>query len=322
MNTELASVKLRLRFVEKYRDPAAFEVLSEGDSQELIRELAPLVRMEEEDEAAKRFDHFMYGLMIASMKGTPGLVHGKRQLCDVAALLETKASISQVKEKLPVIRQIQTDEFLASRDLLLFETIRKELRGLIKFIEDDGSGKNPVVVTKLTDAVVGEREGIPLDSAYNFENYRRKVNRYVEEHKDVLVIYKLQHNIPLTAGDYEELEHILTSELGSREDYQREYGDTPFGLLIRKIAKLDHDAAMQAFSAFINDQSLNQKQIAFVKKVVHHIEQNGYMDDITDLRKPPFDKPISFTKLFDRQKQDQLVEAINSVRDNAVHVVA
>ena len=59
---------------------------------------------------------------------------------------------------------------------------------------------------------------------------------------------------------------MLTSELGSKEDYKREFGDTPFGLLIRKIAKLDHEAAMQAFSAFINDQSLNQKQISFCKK--------------------------------------------------------
>lgn len=38
----------------------------------------------------------------------------------------------------------------------------------------------------------------------------------------------------------------------------KEYGDTPFGLLIRETAELDHDAAMEAFSASINDASLNQ----------------------------------------------------------------
>ena len=42
----------------------------------------------------------------------------------------------------------------------------------------------------------------------------------------------------------------------------REFGDTSFGLLIRKIAKLDHEAVMAAFSDFINDQSMNPKQIA------------------------------------------------------------
>lgn len=133
---------------------------------------------------------------------------------------------------------------------------------------------------------------------------------------------KLTHNIPLAMGDYQELERVLTSELGSKEDYAREFGDTPFGLLIRKIAKLDHEAAMQAFSAFINDQSLNQKQIAFVNKIINHIELNGYMENVAELTKPPFDKPISFIKLFDAKTRTALMETINQVRENAVQITA
>lgn len=59
------------------------------------------------------------------------------------------------------------------------------------------------------------------------------------------------------------------------------------------MVKLDHDAAMQAFSAFINNQSLNQKQIAFVHKIINHIEKIGYMENVAELTKPPFDKPVS-----------------------------
>ena len=62
----------------------------------------------------------------------------------------------------------------------------------------------------------------------------------MEENGNTLAIYKLKHNIALSPGDFNELERILTSELGTREDYVREYGDTPFGLMIRRIAKLDH----------------------------------------------------------------------------------
>ena len=161
-----------------------------------------------------------------------------------------------------------------------------------------------------------------LGPAYDFEDYKKKVNRYVAENGNTLAIYKLTHNIPLAPGDYKELERVLTQELGSKEDYQREYGDTPFGLLVRKIAKLDHDAAMQAFSKFINDESLNQKQIAFVNKIINHIEQNGYMESVTDLQKPPFDKPISFVKLFDMKTRTELINTIQSIRDNATNVVA
>ena len=83
---------------------------------------------------------------------------------------------------------------------------------------------------------------------------------------------------------------------------------------------MDHEAAMQAFSAFINNQSLNQRQIAFVHKVINHVEQNGYMDNVADLQKPPFDKPISFIKLFDAKTRTALMKTIKDVKDNAVSI--
>ena len=84
------------------------------------------------------------------------------------------------------------------------------------------------------------------------------------------------------------------------------------------FARMDHEAAMDAFSAFINDQSLNPQQIDFVKKVITHIENNGYMEDLTVLLKAPFEKPISFQKLFDLKRQKELVDAINRVKENAL----
>ena len=246
--------------------------------------------------------------------------YAKKQLCDIAALLERKASIPQVSAKLSVIKEINTDAFWDANDILAFERIRKELRELIKFL-DNGGGREPII-TRLTDPIIEEKEGDPLEAPYDFEAYHDKVNRYVNEHGNTMAIYKLTHNIPLTAGDYSELERFLTSELGSKEDYEREYGDTPFGLLIRKIAKLDHEAAMQAFSAFINDQSLNQRQIEFVHKIINHIEQNGYMDSVTELTKPPFDKPVSFIKLFDAKTRAELIKTIDTIKENATRIVA
>ena len=142
----------------------------------------------------------------------------------------------------------------------------------MRFLDNDEK-QNKLVVTKLHDPVLDVQEGNPLNSAYDFEDYRAKVNRYVNEHPNTLAIYNLTHNIPLSKGDYQELERVLTCELGSKTDYAREYGNTPFGLLIRKIAKLDREAAMQAFSAFINDSSLNQNQIAFVHKIINYVIQ-------------------------------------------------
>ena len=318
LRRELITVKMRLRYVEKYQKEDAFNYISELDQVELIREIAPLVFLDDPDEFAKRFDNFMYGLMLAHLEQMPSFKYAKNQLCDMATLLEKKVTIPQIKEKLPLIREIGTDAFWEAKDLLLFEKVRKELRELIQFLDE--VERKHQIITKLTDPVIEQQEGVQMESAYDFEDYRAKVNRYVNEHGNTLAIYKLTHNIQLSQGDYQELERILTSELGSREDYVREFGDTPFGLLIRKIAKLDHEAAMNAFSSFINDQSLNQKQIAFVHKVIQHIELNGYIENPVELTKPPFDKPISFLKLFDVKTRKKLVDAINTVRENAVKV--
>ena len=317
LNTELTAVKLKLRYVDKYKKESAFALLSEGDKGELLQHIAPLIQVDDTDELAKRFDNFMYGMMLAWAEHTPVFKYAKKQLCSIASALEQKVSIPQIKEKLDVIQSINSDDFWNANDILLFEKIREELRELIKFLDSD-AGKEPII-TRLTDPIILQQDGEQLDSAYDFEDYRKKVNRYIDEHSNSLVIHKLTHNIRLTNDDYQELERIFTSELGSKNDYEREFGDTPFGLLVRKIAKLDHEAAMQAFSKFINDESLNQRQIAFVHKIINHMEQNGYMDNVSDLQKPPFDKPISFIRLFDAKTRTALMQAINAVRDNAVN---
>ena len=321
LNPELISVKLRIQYVEKYRKQDAFLSLNEGDKGELLTQIAPLIQSEESDEFAKRFDNFMYGLILAHIDQMPAFKYAKKQLCDTASLLEHKANIPQIKEKLPLLKEIHTDAFWDANDILLFEKIRKELRDLIRFL-DEADGNHKRVVTKLTDPVIDSQEGIRLDPAYDFEDYRAKVNRYINEQSNTLAIYKLTHNIPLSTEDYRELERVLTSELGSNEDYKREFGDTPFGLLIRKIAKLDHDAIMQAFSTFINDQSLNQKQIAFINKIINHIELNGYMENVSELTKPPFDKPVSFIKLFDTRTKTALMATIEQIKENAVQITA
>ena len=321
LNRELISVKLRMQYVEKYKKQDAFLSIREGDKGELLTQIAPLVQSEETDEFAKRFDNFMYGLMLAHIEQMPAFKYAKKQLCDTASLLERKANIPQIKEKLPLLQEIHTDVFWDANDILLFEKVRRELRGLIRFLDESDGGQKRII-TKLTDPIIDSQEGVHLDISHDFEDYRAKVNRYVNENGNTLAVYKLSHNIPLATGDYQELERVLTSELGSKEDYKREFGNTPFGLLIRKIAKLDHEAAMQAFSAFINDWSLNQKQIAFVKKIINHIELNGYMENVSELTKPPFDKPVSFIKLFDAKTRTALIATINQIRENAVQIVA
>lgn len=320
LNPELVTVKLQMQYVEKYKYKEAFVCLVELDKHDLITYLGPIVYMDDTDEYAKRFDNFMYGMMIAQIEAMPYFKRSKKQLLNICVHLAERATIPQIKAKLEFINTIETEEFWQGSDILNLEKVRVELRDLIKFIVDV-NGKNPIY-TNLKDQVTSVVDGEVLPPAYDFEAYRLKINRYIEENKDHLAIHKLRNNIPLTAKDYEDLERILTSELGTAEDYKREFTDTPFGLLVRRIAKMEYEAAAAVFSEFINDQSLTQEQIVFVNKIIDYIVKNGYIDNVSELMRPPFDKPTSFIKLFDGQRQKRIVELVNKVRDNAAEVIS
>ena len=318
LNFSLAKVKEHKRQVDHFKQENAFNELSETDQADAIHHLAPIVPDEELDEFAKRFDGLIYGLMISSIGATENFKGFKSRLCKIAEMLEAKSAIPQVAAKMSEIKKINTEEYWEKKDILEFERTRRELRDLVKFTDDEGEERK-TVFTHLKDPTIDRIEGKPLPPPTDLENYKKKVNRYFLEHSDDPVIQKLKHNQPLTQEDYDELERILTEELGNKEDYERNFGVIPFGLLARRIVKLDHDAALQAFSIFINDRALNHQQIEFVNKVVMYLEKNGYME-VNDLSKPPFDKPGPFTDLFSDQIRGELVGAINAVRNNATVV--
>lgn len=61
----------------------------------------------------------------------------------------------------------------------------------------------------------------------DLQSYKKKVHHYLIQHKNQMAIYKLNNNKPLTQQDVEMLEEILWKELGTKEDYQKDFGETP-----------------------------------------------------------------------------------------------
>lgn len=318
LNDELFTVRKHRREVEKYRRVESFILLSDVSLAELRNPISMLIVNDERDFSALRFDNIMYGYMIATCKAQKIDLY-KTKLVGMARLLQSLISIPQVNEQLPLIKQIAEGEVLDGADLLFLEDIRKRLRALIQFITSDSSRRD--VITHLDDPVTQVTYGVSADIGDNFEDYKLKVERYLKDYADNIVINKLRTNKPMTAYEFEQLERIFTHELGNAEDYAKAYGDTPFGLLVRKLAHLDRDAAMEAFAVFLNDQSLNEQQISFIKRVVDYVVENGYLEPAA-LNSPPFDRPRSFMQIFNTQQAINLVSVIKSIKENAVYPAA
>lgn len=314
LDEEFVSVRLHRAAVEKFKQEAAYTFIGELDLNQLQTEIAPLVHNDESDIDALRFDKLMYGFMCALCSGIRAGTY-RNKLISISVGLQQMVTIPQVKEKLDVLQEITSEGFFENISALDLERIRKELRGIVKFLVNQGPSRK-IIYTSLSDPVTDVIVGVTLDPDEDFADYKLKVNRYLQDYGNNTVINKLRMNKPMTKKEFEELERIFTQELGTADDYSRTYGETPFGLLVRKVVKLDHDAAMEAFAEFINDESLTERQMAFVHKVVEYIESNGYMEPAA-LSQAPFDRPQSFVRLFDAKRQVLLIELIKKVKSNA-----
>ena len=90
----------------------------------------------------------------------------------------------------------------------------------MKYLPHDGTIYN----TNFTDDILSvEWRESELEND-DLKNYKTKAEFYVRQHQDKPAIAKLRSNVPLTEEDVRELEAILWSEVGTRQDYEAEVG--------------------------------------------------------------------------------------------------
>lgn len=154
------------------------------------------------------------------------------------------------------------------------------------------------------------------------ENYKKKVEHYLVEHRDQIAVNKLRMNKKLNKTDLKSLEDILWKELGTREDYEKEFGDTSVTKLVRKIAGLDIQAANEAFSEFLGNESLNIYQMRFVKLIIDYIVKNGMIEDKRVINEDPFKSVGSISFLFkdNKEKAMKIVKIIDDINKNSEEI--
>ena len=152
----------------------------------------------------------------------------------------------------------------------------------------------------------------------DLQSYKMKVNYYIRNHMDMPAIAKLHTNQPLTVADIQSLEEVLWSELGTKEEYQEEYQSKPLGELVREIVGLDMNAAKQAFSKYLNDVHLDDRQIYFVNQIINYIVQNGMMKNFAVMQEAPFTDKGDVADIFtDTVVWIDIMKIIKAINANA-----
>jgi len=288
----------RLRAVVEFGSKNRWENITKSDMLDVNKQLSPLILgAKNDDELARRFDVLILKYQLAlltSAYSTDGYVN---QISSVSKALLKKQNIPAVAAQVGLLNDLQTEEFWTLVNINRLDDVRLALRDLVKYLDKESQVN---VVTTFEDdldyAGVKEHDLIP---AYGrLQSYQDRVESYVRNHKDHLVIQKLKTNKPITETEIAALENILFDgeTVGSKQDYINTYGDKPLGEFIRGIVGLDLTAAQEAFAEFIQAGSLRADQMTFINSIISYLTKNGMID-----------KEMLFNPPFTNQHQDGLV---------------
>ena len=294
LNRENFAVRQHLKYVDTYSNEDNYRTLTYEDTLMVKTELAPLIEPEKDDAKALRFDALMYGIELAYLVGKKYSRARKDLLLKVSALAGV-ANIPEIMVQAELIEKILHSNYLDNAGINEFEHIRKNLRDLMKYIP---VGPRITYVTNFDDEILSmEWHESELEND-DLKNYKAKAEYYVRQHQDHAVIAKLKSNIPLNSTDVKMLEEILWSEVGTKQDYEAEYGEKPLGEFVREIVGLDMAAAKAAFAEYLDETNLDSRQIYFVNQIVEFIVHNGMMKDLSVLRETPFTDRGSIDEVF------------------------
>lgn len=314
LNRENFAVRQHLKYVELYANPDSYNALTYEDTLMMGQELAPLITPEEDDAKALRFDALMYGIELAYLAGKK---YGKARsdLMKKVSAVASVANIPEIMAQSDLIDKILHTDYVENAGVNEFEYIRENLRDLMKYI--------PKTVlrydTNFDDEILSMDWNESELENDDLKNYKAKAEFYVRQHMDNAAIAKLKRNVPLTAEDVQALETILWSEVGTKADYEAEYGQKPLGEFVREIVGLDMNAAKEAFAQYLNDATLDSRQIYFVNQIVEYIVHNGMMKDLSVLQEAPFTDYGSIVEVFtDLSIWAGIRQAIERVNANAV----
>lgn len=314
-------VRPHLEKVEEFSQRQRWEEINNEDVEIINQSLAKIPNgLPTESHLAKRFDLLCFKLQLAILKPTTlkpakNFIQLRDRVRDLLQRLEAKHTIPMVKAKLPLITEVQSEDWWTDTNPNAIENIRLQLRDLIRFIDPD---EQELVYTDFTDELEDlEEVDIPISQpGFSPYQYRKKVEAYIRNNENHIAIAKLKRNHPLTDADLQALETMLFSgdAIESREQFETVYGkDINFKLFIRKIVGCDRNAAKQAFSKYLTNTNFNANQIRFIENIIDYLTQNGvippeilYEPPFTDLHHQGLDG------IFKDTDAEQIFEIVNS----------
>ncbi|MGO1562225.1 MAG: DEAD/DEAH box helicase family protein [Actinomycetaceae bacterium] len=312
------------RAVEKLGERSAWDALSPQDNEDALAiaglPSAAAAASGPGEVEARRFDLIVLRRQLAQLEGDTAMSERCRETVQgIAGALLSATSIPSVAEQATLLEALAGEEWWVDVTLPELEAARLKVRGLVQFVER--SRREPVY-TDFADAL-GEHVEVALPGTtpgMDPERFRAKTQAYLRRHEDHLAIQKLRRNKQLTTADLVTLEEVLRAAGPAHEQLaavSEEAGG--LGLFVRSLVGLEREAAVEAFSRFLDAGSYTADQIRFIGLIVDELSHNGVVP-VSRLFESPFTDhaPTGPDYVFGDSDVDVIVDTLDEVRRRAV----
>ena len=285
------SVRSKWEEVSHFKNEDSWLSLSEVDVHTLKNDIAPLLPKNTMEPTAKMFDAIILFIELSYVGGEVNADKKIAQVQKVAEILvEKKATLPQVQAKMATLKEVLSVAAWENVSMPWLEKVRNDLRELMQFLKGD---KGRWFIVDIEDVVTddGEAEGITMKVSY-----KQRIIDFLANNRNLPVLKKIYNLEQLSAEDINELERILWSELGSKEDYAKYTQNMLFGgnvaAFIRSLIGVDRREALNKFSEFLSDNELNAEQEEFLNTIVQYVCENGDITKEIVVNEAPFDERL------------------------------
>lgn len=155
----------------------------------------------------------------------------------------------------------------------------------------------------------------------DWERFKDKARAHLRRHDDHVALQRLRRNRPLTQADLDQLSGMLVDAGDGQVDiaWVRERAGE-LGPFIRSLVGLERSAAMEAFSAFLDETRFSVAQVRFVADLVEELTRNGSVPP-SRLYEWPYSDSGGVDIIFPEER-GTIIEILEDITANAIPAAA
>jgi type I restriction enzyme R subunit len=279
-NPNYIGVEKNYQYFEKYSDDKQWDAIGQNELTEIKKYIAPNIVGDIDLPECLRFDLLMNAFSTAKLSNDSRTGSLLGLLYYISKhLTDKKSHIKVVRDKLPELQSMQTDDFAKSSPIEI-ENLRLKLRDLMRYVEKDFWEP---IETDFKDIILstGDAPDISGMQSFSTEDFRKldeKVISYINNNSNNALINKITNLQSYTLDDFIEFRDAIKKLAKDDSDFNDLFSDNiSIVSFVRRNASVD-PATIDTWASQYEQFGFNADQIVYVRELVKYVLQNGYFN--------------------------------------------